>query len=101
MCAARQKLSRVERFTKGPRMYKYTAWMRDGSKVHFGHADYEQYRDAVPVSLGGGLWTHKDHRDAKRRERYRARHRGVRTKSGRPAYRVKYSPSWFSYHFLW
>jgi hypothetical protein len=25
----------------------------------------------------------------------------VKTKSGEAAYRVKYSPSWFSFYYLW
>jgi len=95
------------RFERGPGRYKYTAIVpskdaRGGEKrVHFGHKDYEQYRDRVPKARGGGLWSHKDHRDVQRRANYRRRHEGVRTKDGSRAYEVPYSPSWFSYHFLW
>lgn len=95
------KLQRVDRFEVGSGRYKYTAVMKNGKRVNFGHRDYEHYRDSVPQSMGGGRWSHKDHGDAKRRQNYRKRHAGVKTKSGKPAYRVKYSPSWFSYHYLW
>lgn len=94
-------LSKVEKFIKGYGKYKYTAVMKDGTKVNFGHRDYQQYRDSVPKNMGGGIWSHKDHNDQARRDNYRSRHSGVKTKSGKKAYQVKYSPSWFSYHFLW
>lgn len=89
------------RFTKGPGVKKYTAHLPDGRKVHFGHRDYQHFRDAVPRGQGGGLWSHKDHGDTKRRANYRKRHAGVRTADGRRAIDVKYSPAWFSYHMLW
>jgi hypothetical protein len=89
------------KFVKGSGRYKYTAIMPDGKRVHFGHRDYQHYKDSVPKRLGGGLWSHKDHGDKKRRENYRKRHGGVKTKSGGKAINKKYSPSWFSYHFLW
>jgi len=95
------KLQRVDHFERGTYPHKYVAVMKDGKKVRFGHQDYEQFKDSVPKSMGGGVWSHKDHGDTKRRQNYRKRHAGVKTKSGKPAYRVKYSPSWFSYHYLW
>lgn len=95
------KLQRVKKFVKGPYPKKYTAIMDDDTKVHFGDRRYQHYKDTTPKSLGGGLWSHKDHGDKARRKNYRARHSGMKTKSGRTAYRVKYSPSWFSYYYLW
>lgn len=94
-------LERVNRFKKGPGRYKYTAVMNDDRVVHFGHKDYEHYKDSVPKSMGGGIWAHKNHSDTKRRDNYRRRHAAIKTKSGKPAYRIKYSPSWFSYYYLW
>jgi len=94
-------LQRVERFVRGKYPHKYTAIMKDGTRVHFGHQDYEQYRDSVPKRMGGGIWSRKNHLDKARRQKYRARHSKQRTRSGRLAYQVKYSPSWFSYHYLW
>lgn len=94
-------LNQVEKFVLGPGRYKYTAILKNGHKVNFGHRDYQHYKDSVPVELGGGKWTSKNHLDIARRKNYRTRHAGVLTKNGKPAYKVKYSPSWFSYHYLW
>lgn len=94
-------LPRGTRFVPGPGRYKYTAVLPSGKRVHFGHRQYQHYRDAVPRSMGGGRYARLNHVDKARRRNYRARHAGVRTKSGRRAYTVRYSPSWFSYHFLW
>lgn len=94
-------LSGVSHFERGPKQYKYTAVMKDGRRVNFGSKAYEQYKDSVPQSMGGGLWSHKDHGDPARRKNYQSRHGGVKTKSGKAAYTVQYSPSWFSYHYLW
>jgi hypothetical protein len=94
-------MQKVEKFVLGPGRYKYTAIMKDGHRVNFGHRDYQQYHDSVPVSLGGGKWIRKDHKDPVRRLNYRKRHAKILTSSGKPAYKVKYSPSWFSYYYLW
>ena len=94
-------LPKVQKFIRGTYPYKYTAILKDGKKVHFGHQDYEHYKDTVPKKLGGGLWSNRDHLDTKRRTNYRKRHAAIKTKDGKYAYRVKYTPSWFSYHYLW
>jgi hypothetical protein len=100
-------LAKVERFVRGPGRYKYTAIMCAKSsggatqRVNFGHRDYQHYKDRVPAALGGGLWSHKDHRDPARRRSYRLRHAGIMNAAGEPAYRAKYSPAWFSYYYLW
>lgn len=91
----------IEKFVRGPKQYKYTAILKNGTKVNFGHKSYQQYKDSVPVSMGGGLYTSKNHGDEKRRASYKARHSGVKTKGGKRAIDVVHSPSWFSYHFLW
>lgn len=81
--------------------HKYVAILPNGKRVRFGHRDYEHYKDQVPKRQGGGRWSHKDHGDAKRRKSYRARHGGLKCKDGRRCIDVKYSPAWFSYHYLW
>lgn len=91
----------VDKFVLGPGKYKYTAILKTGKRVNFGHRDYQQYKDSVPVSKGGGKWKHKNHNDSVRRSSYRARHGGIITKSGKYAHQVKYSPAWFSYYYLW
>lgn len=61
---------------------------------------YEQYEDKF------GLYSNYDHKDKKRRKNYRNRHTGITMKRPEdnievPAYQYKYSPAWFSYHYLW
>lgn len=63
-------LPKGTRFTYGPGNKKYTAILPSGKKVSFGHRDYEHYKDSVPKSLGGGLWTKKNHLDKQRRANY-------------------------------
>ena len=75
--------------------------MTDGRKVPFGDRRYEHYKDSVPVSLGGGKWSKKDHLDTSRRRNYRTRHAAVKLKNGKRSIDTKYSPAWFSYHLLW
>lgn len=62
--------------------------------IHFGALGYQHYHDRI------GLFSELDHNDSKRRANYRARHSGVMSKYG-PAYKVKYSPAWFSFYYLW
>ena len=92
------------RFVKGPRNYKYTAIIektreqrdnRGDKRVNFGDKRYEQYHDKI------GLYSKLDHNDKVRRANYRKRHSAIRKKDGRRAIDVKYSPAWFSYHYLW
>lgn len=80
---------------------KYMVTLRDGKKVTFGDRRYEHYKDRVPKHAGGQNWSHLDHRDQKRRHRYRARHGALKCKNGQTCIDIKYSPAWFSYHFLW
>lgn len=94
-------LPKGTRFVKGSGNHKYTAILPDGKRVSFGHKDYEHYKDSVPKSLGGGLWSHRDHGDPKRRDSYRARHGGMKCKDGVSCITKKYSPSWFAYFYLW
>lgn len=76
---------------------KYMAVFENGKKIHFGSRLYSQYKDQTPLKA----YSHLDHNDTNRRAKYRARHEKIKTKDGRNAYQVKYSPSWFSYRFLW
>jgi len=94
-------LTEVIKFTRGPGKYKYTAYLKSGKKVNFGDSNYQHYKDSVPRSLGGGLWSHKNHLDPERRRLYRLRHGGIVTKSGESACKIKYSACWFSYNYLW
>ena len=81
---------------------KYRAVFADGRpSVEFGDRRYQQYHDSVPESMGGGKWSHLNHGDEKRRERYRARAGKQRTADGELAISHPGSAAWFSYWFLW
>lgn len=71
---------------------KYDAILYDektgkAKRVSFGDTRYKQYNDRL------GHYKMLDHHDPERRKRYRQRHYKTHFK--------KYSPSWFSWHFLW
>lgn len=94
------------RFRRGDGDKKYKATWTDAVSgrtrtVQFGARGYEHYRDSVPRAKGGGLWSKWDHLDRARRANYRARHAGMRCADGKRCIDKKYSPAWFSYHFLW
>jgi hypothetical protein len=72
---------------------KYKAVV-NGKTVHFGALGYQHYHDRI------GLFRHLDHNDPNRRKRYRERHSKI-MKGTIPSYRVKYTPAWFSWHYLW
>ena len=59
--------------------------------IPFGAIPYQQYKDIT----GLNLYSDMDHLDDKRRKSYRSRH-------GAKGYeKVKYSPAYFSYNYLW
>lgn len=88
-------------FVEGSGNHKYTAILPNGKKVSFGHRDYEHYKDSVPKSLGGGIWSHMNHLDKKRRDSYQRRHSALLCKNGVQCISIKYTPAWFSYYYLW
>lgn len=94
-------LSGVSHFVRGSGNHKYTAVLKNGKRVSFGHKDYQHFKDSVPKSMGGGLYRSKDHGDAKRRASYRARHGNLRCGDGKLCISRKYSPAWFAYYLLW
>lgn len=72
---------------------KYMAKVGD-KWVHFGALGYAQYHDKI------GYYSTLDHDDKARRKRYQDRHKKIMIGST-PAYKVKYTPAWFSWHYLW
>lgn len=73
---------------------KYSAILLDTKtkklkRVNFGQLPYKHYKDTT----GLGLYKNLDHGDEKRRESFRARFKENS--------KVKYSATWFAYHFLW
>lgn len=67
---------------------KYRVLLSDGRKVDFGDSRYQHYKDRTPLKA----WSHLDHLDENRRERYYMRHH--------KDYPV-WSADWFSKRFLW
>lgn len=76
---------------------KYSVITPSGKKIHFGSSLYHHYKDTT----GLGLWSHKDHNDKERREKYRARHSAIKTQEGNLAYTDKEQPAYYSWNFLW
>lgn len=90
------------RFIKSPKKSKkYRAILPNGSKVDFGSSSFQHFKDSVPKSQGGGIWSHMDHNDKERRKNYRKRHSAIRLKDGSRAIDKIYSPAFFSYYLLW
>jgi hypothetical protein len=65
--------------------------------VDFGDTRYQHYKDTTPLKLYSDL----DHKDTTRRDNYRKRHSQIKLKDGRLSYKVKFTPAWFSYNYLW
>lgn len=59
-------------------------------RIPFGASDYEHFRDRTSL----GLWSEYDHNDPVRRSLFRARHK----KTYDPE---SYSPTYFSWRYLW
>ena len=57
-----------------------------GRWIHLGAKGYDDYTS---------------HHDEVRRDAYRKRHRAILLKDGRPAYKVKSSPAFWSWNLLW
>lgn len=57
-----------------------------GKEIHFGARGYSDFLD---------------HRDEERRKRYRMRARGALLKNGKPAYKDRNQPAFYSYYILW
>ena len=77
-----------------PKKYKVVLIDKNDEKiktVQFGDQRYEQWKDQTPLKL----YKSKNHNDSERRKNYRTRH------SAQGYHKVKYSPAWFSYYYLW
>ena len=70
-------------------------------RVSFGDRAYEHYRDVVPALDGWSEVGHKDHLDARTTEKLSDPSRCSRVRERCTRKEVRYSPAWFSYHFLW
>ena len=98
---------KIIKFERGPNKKKYTAYIQDKKtkkvrKLHFGHKDYQQYRDSTPLKL----YKSKNHGTRKRMQNYYSRHSGTK-KRGEAIKREKkkskgyYTPKILSHVYLW
>jgi hypothetical protein len=80
---------------KGHKKYRAVFESKNGRQrvISFGDTRYEHYRDSTDPELGGGLWTHLDHLDRKRRTAYRRRHQKDNLDC--------WSPGYLSWCYLW
>ena len=98
---------KILRFEKGRGKKKYTAYIRDYNTgkvrvLHFGHVDYQQYRDRTK----NGLYTYINHGDKERQKNYYNRHSGepnrkkaiIKEKKKSRGY---YTPKLLSHIYLW
>ena len=96
---------RILRIRKSTRKHKkYVAIILANGKirtVHFGDSRYPQYRDQTKIKA----FSHKDHGDKKRRQRYFMRHSGVKTKTEALKQEImkshKYTAKRLSHMYLW
>ena len=98
---------KILKFNRGPNKKKYTAYIKckDTEKVrvlHFGHKDYEQYKDRTP----NGLYSSRDHGDKKRQQNYYNRHSGEKNRKKAIEKEKKkgkgfYTPKLLSHIYLW
>ena len=78
--------------TKSNKKYKV---VYKGKYIYFGDKRYQQYKDKI------GYFGKYDHGDTKRRDTYRARHKNILNKDGKPSYKIKGTPAYYSWHYLW
>jgi hypothetical protein len=85
-------------FKKSNHKYKkYSVTTPKGKNIHFGDTRYQQYKD----STGLDMYSHLDHLDKQRRERYLTRAKGIKDKSGKLTWKDPESSNYYSIRFLW
>ena len=72
---------KILRFERGPGEKKYTAYIKDNKTgkvrmLHFGHKDYEQFKDRTK----NGLYSSRNHGNKKRQRNYYNRHSGEKNR---------------------
>tara|TARA_R110001592_G_scaffold114636_3_gene314640 strand:- start:577 stop:849 length:273 start_codon:yes stop_codon:yes gene_type:complete len=84
--------------------YEYTKSTRPGKKlmvkvnnktIHFGSSKMEHFKDKT------GIWSSKNHNDAKRRKSYLSRSGGIKRKDGSLTKNDPTSPNYHSRKILW
>ena len=65
--------------------------------IHFGDKNYQHYEDKTPL----GLYSHLDHHDVERRNRYLKRATKIRDKQGNFTCDDTHSSNFFAIKYLW
>lgn len=65
--------------------------------IHFGDLKHEHFKD----STGLGLFSHLNHGDKIRQEKYKKRASKIKDKNGNYTYLDKTKSNYYSYNFLW
>ena len=98
---------KILKFERGPGEKKYTAHIKDNKTgktrvLHFGHKDYEQFKDRTK----NGLYSSRDHGNKKRQRNYYNRHSGEKNRKKAIEKEKKkskgyYTPKLLSHIYLW
>ena len=98
---------KILKFERGPGEKKYTAHIKDNKTgkirvLHFGHKDYEQFKDRTK----NGLYSSRNHGNKKRQRNYYNRHSGEKNrkkaiKKEKKNSKGYYTPKLLSHIYLW
>ena len=84
-------------FTKSKSKGKKYAVIYNNKTINFGSSTNSQFKDKT----GLGLYTHLNHGDKTKRAAFRARMSKIKNKSGEYVYKLKSSPAYWAYNYLW
>ena len=80
---------------------KYSVYVKgDNGKtklINFGDTRFENYKDTTPLKL----YSHLNHNDPIRRDRYLQRAKGIKDKQGNLTWKDKNSANYYSVKYLW
>ena len=82
-------------YEKSDRKGKKLMTIVDNKKIHFGDSNMEQFKDKT------GIWSSKDHGDAKRRKNYLSRAKGIKKKDGSLSWKDPSSANYHAVRILW
>lgn len=98
---------KILKFERGPGEKKYTAYVKDNKTgkvrvLHFGHKDYEQFKDRTK----NGLYSSRNHGNKKRQRNYYNRHSGEKNRKKAIEKEKRkgngyYTPKLLSHIYLW
>ena len=98
---------KILKFERGPGEKKYTAHIKDKKTgkvrvLHFGHKDYEQFKDRTKI----GLYSSRNHGNKKRQRNYYNRHSGEKNRKKAIEKEKRkgngyYTPKLLSHIYLW